>query len=257
NVVSMIRGDDLRSNLPWVCLLGIAIVTVCDLIGRTIIMPFEVPVSLILGIVGAVVCHAPHLRQRRHGCAHPHPFRDAPPRRGAGAHGSARRPAPGDGRRGAREPRHQHRPRRPGRGPRGHRCAPPHPQQLRGLPRRPRAPPLSPDARPTDRAGRRVRRRVARARTPDDGRPPRPRAWRRYRLMPALLIVLAAVFAAGLLAIDNPMPVGSRGFWLIAEMRVTSLVVMAVVAFCQAVATITFMTVTNNRIITPSIMGFE
>src|SRR5690606_12364625 len=41
NVVSMIRGDDLRSNLPWVCLLGIAIVTVCDLIGRTIIMPFE------------------------------------------------------------------------------------------------------------------------------------------------------------------------------------------------------------------------
>ena len=55
NVVSMIRGDDLRSNLPWVCLLGIAIVTVCDLIGRTIIMPFEVPVSLILGIVGAAV----------------------------------------------------------------------------------------------------------------------------------------------------------------------------------------------------------
>ena len=55
NVVSLIRGDDLRSNLPWVCLLGIAIVTICDLIGRTIIMPFEVPVSLILGIVGAVV----------------------------------------------------------------------------------------------------------------------------------------------------------------------------------------------------------
>src|SRR5699024_8864228 len=67
NVVSMIRGDDLRSNLPWVCLLGIAIVTVCDLIGRTIIMPFEVPVSLILGIVGAVVFIALLLRQRRHG----------------------------------------------------------------------------------------------------------------------------------------------------------------------------------------------
>src|SRR5699024_11345209 len=32
NIVSMVRGDDLRSNLPWVCLLGIAIVTVCDLI---------------------------------------------------------------------------------------------------------------------------------------------------------------------------------------------------------------------------------
>lgn len=65
NVVSMFRGDDLRSNLPWVCLLGIAIVTVCDLVGRTIIMPFEVPVSLILGVVGAVVFVGLLLRQRR------------------------------------------------------------------------------------------------------------------------------------------------------------------------------------------------
>lgn len=67
NIVSMIRGDDLRSNLPWVCLLGIAIVTVCDLVGRVIIMPFEVPVSLILGIVGAVVFVLLLLRQRRRG----------------------------------------------------------------------------------------------------------------------------------------------------------------------------------------------
>ena len=67
NIVSMIRGDDLRSNLPWVCLLGVAIVTVCDLIGRTIIMPFEVPVSLVLGIVGAAVFVLLVLRQRRRG----------------------------------------------------------------------------------------------------------------------------------------------------------------------------------------------
>lgn len=67
NVVSMIRGDDLRSNLPWVCLLGIAIVTVCDLVGRTIIAPFEVPVSLILGIVGAVVFITLIVRQGRRG----------------------------------------------------------------------------------------------------------------------------------------------------------------------------------------------
>jgi iron complex transport system permease protein len=67
NIVSMLRGDDLRSNLPWVCLLGIGIVTLCDLIGRTIIMPFEVPVSLILGVVGAAVFIFLLLRQRRHG----------------------------------------------------------------------------------------------------------------------------------------------------------------------------------------------
>ena len=55
NLVSMFRGDDLRSNLPWVCLVGIAVVTVCDILGRTIIAPFEIPVSVILGIVGAAV----------------------------------------------------------------------------------------------------------------------------------------------------------------------------------------------------------
>ena len=67
NVVSMFRGDDLRGNLPWVCLLGVGIVTICDLIGRTIIMPFEVPVSLILGVVGAAVFVALLLRQRKVG----------------------------------------------------------------------------------------------------------------------------------------------------------------------------------------------
>ena len=67
NIVSMIRGDDLRSNLPWVCLLGIAIVTICDLIGRVIIMPFELPVSVILGIVGAAVFVGLLLRQRKRG----------------------------------------------------------------------------------------------------------------------------------------------------------------------------------------------
>ncbi|WP_313810493.1 iron chelate uptake ABC transporter family permease subunit [Glutamicibacter sp.] len=67
NIVSMVRGDDLRSNLPWVCLLGIAITTVCDLIGRTIISPFEIPVSLILGVIGAVVFIILLLRQRARG----------------------------------------------------------------------------------------------------------------------------------------------------------------------------------------------
>ncbi|AGF71808.1 ABC transporter permease [Corynebacterium halotolerans] len=67
NIVSMFRGDDLRSNLPWVCLLGIGIVTACDLISRIIIAPFEIPVSVILGIIGAVVFISLIVRQRRRG----------------------------------------------------------------------------------------------------------------------------------------------------------------------------------------------
>lgn len=55
NLVSMWRGDNARTNLPWVCLGGVAIVVVCDIVGRVIRMPFEVPVSMILGVVGSVV----------------------------------------------------------------------------------------------------------------------------------------------------------------------------------------------------------
>ncbi|MGD6942543.1 ABC transporter permease [Cytobacillus gottheilii] len=65
NIISMIRGDDLRSNLPWVCLIGMGTITLCDIISRTIIMPFEVPVSLILGSVGSVVFISILLRQRK------------------------------------------------------------------------------------------------------------------------------------------------------------------------------------------------
>lgn len=55
NIVSMFRGDNLRSNLPWVMLVGIVVITLTDIIGRTIIMPFEIPVSMILGVLGATV----------------------------------------------------------------------------------------------------------------------------------------------------------------------------------------------------------
>lgn len=65
NLVSMVRGGDLRSNIPWVLLAGIWVVTICDLIGRTIIMPFEVPISLVLGVVGPAVFIAMLLRTRR------------------------------------------------------------------------------------------------------------------------------------------------------------------------------------------------
>ena len=63
----MSMGDNLRTNLPWVCLAGIALVTVTDLLARTIISPFEMPVSVILGILGSFVFIALVLRQARKG----------------------------------------------------------------------------------------------------------------------------------------------------------------------------------------------
>ena len=102
---------------------------------------------------------------------------------------------------------------------------------------------------------------AAARRTPERTRSSAPlptaRASRRYRIVLSALIVLAGGFAFGLLAWDNPLPIGSDGFWRVAELRATSVVVMVIVAFCQAIATVSFQTITNNRIITPSIMGFE
>lgn len=65
NLISMYKGDDLRSNLPWVCICGMGTITFCDIISRIIIKPFELPVSLILGILGSIVFVIILLKQRR------------------------------------------------------------------------------------------------------------------------------------------------------------------------------------------------
>ena len=83
------------------------------------------------------------------------------------------------------------------------------------------------------------------------------RAARRYWTVLAVLVLLAPAVCYGILAWDNPAPAGSPGFWRIAQLRATSVTVILVVAWCQGLATVAFQTITNNRIITPSIMGFE
>lgn len=82
-------------------------------------------------------------------------------------------------------------------------------------------------------------------------------AARKYWIILGALIVAGLLFAFGLLAYDNPMDFGTRKWWLIARRRADAVTAMAIVAVCQAVATVAFHTVTNNRILTPSIMGFE
>ena len=82
-------------------------------------------------------------------------------------------------------------------------------------------------------------------------------AARKYWIILGALIVAGFLFAFGLLAYDNPMDFGTRKWWLIARRRADAVTAMAIVAVCQAVATVAFHTVTNNRILTPSIMGFE
>lgn len=82
-------------------------------------------------------------------------------------------------------------------------------------------------------------------------------ARRKYWIILGISLGLAVAFSVGLLAYDNPIPFGDPRFWIIAKRRATSLIAMVVVALAQAFATVAFQTVTNNRIVTPSIMGFE
>lgn len=82
-------------------------------------------------------------------------------------------------------------------------------------------------------------------------------ARRRYVVIFGGLVLLAITGAFGVIAWDNKMPFGSEGFWIIAKGRSNLVLVMIVVAFAQAIATVSFQTAANNRIVTPSIMGFE
>lgn len=55
NIVSRLMGDKLRQSLPAVALMGAAMVLLCDIIGRVIRFPFEVPVATVFGVVGTVL----------------------------------------------------------------------------------------------------------------------------------------------------------------------------------------------------------
>lgn len=55
NLVSLIMGDNTRKTIPWVCLSGGGLVLLCDIVGRVIRYPFEIPVSTILGVIGAII----------------------------------------------------------------------------------------------------------------------------------------------------------------------------------------------------------
>ncbi|MFV0435730.1 MAG: iron chelate uptake ABC transporter family permease subunit [Leucobacter sp.] len=79
----------------------------------------------------------------------------------------------------------------------------------------------------------------------------------RYLVMVVSLVAAAVAVTLLLMSWGNQYEWLSERWWRISKMRVTSIVVIATVTFAQAMATVTFQTVTNNRIITPSIMGFE
>lgn len=71
-------------------------------------------------------------------------------------------------------------------------------------------------------------------------------------------IIIALLSALTLLACAAFMTLGAKGSWsFVLSFRGTKLAAMVLVAYSVAVSTVLFQTVTNNRILTPSIMGFD
>lgn len=55
NVVAMFKGDNIKGTLVDTALFGALFVLVCDLISRVVIAPYELPIELVVGILGSVV----------------------------------------------------------------------------------------------------------------------------------------------------------------------------------------------------------
>ncbi|NBF04304.1 iron chelate uptake ABC transporter family permease subunit [Pseudomonas sp. Fl5BN2] len=55
NLLALQCGENLRRTLPLIVLCGASLLLVCDIIGRLLIYPFEVPIGLTAGSVGGVL----------------------------------------------------------------------------------------------------------------------------------------------------------------------------------------------------------
>lgn len=81
--------------------------------------------------------------------------------------------------------------------------------------------------------------------------------YRRYWTLLIVLLVLGLCSTYGLLVYNNPIPIDSPSFLPVVRRRMVSVVAMIIAAVCQSLSTVAFQSVTNNRIITPSLLGFE
>lgn len=55
NIVSMFKGDKIRGSLLDTALFGAVFVLACDIIGRLVIYPYEIPINLTVGVLGSLI----------------------------------------------------------------------------------------------------------------------------------------------------------------------------------------------------------
>lgn len=67
NVVAMFKGDKIRGTIADTALFGAVFVLACDMIGRAVIAPYELPIELVVGIVGSMIFIVLLLYRLQHG----------------------------------------------------------------------------------------------------------------------------------------------------------------------------------------------
>ncbi len=55
NIVSIFKGDHLQKTLPHTAMLGAIFLLVCDILGRVLIYPYEITISLMVGVIGSFI----------------------------------------------------------------------------------------------------------------------------------------------------------------------------------------------------------
>lgn len=55
NIVSIYKGDNMKKSLFDIAVLGSLFLLICDLIGRIVIFPYEMSVSVIVSIIGSII----------------------------------------------------------------------------------------------------------------------------------------------------------------------------------------------------------
>ncbi len=55
NIVSLFNGDNIGKNIGITALFGANFLMICDIIGRVIIYPYEVSISLTAGVIGSII----------------------------------------------------------------------------------------------------------------------------------------------------------------------------------------------------------
>ncbi|CAJ1001249.1 iron complex transport system permease protein [Brevibacillus aydinogluensis] len=67
NIVSLYMGDHLKKSLAHTALLGAVFVLFCDILGRIIIYPYEISISLTVGVIGSGIFAYLLMRRQAHG----------------------------------------------------------------------------------------------------------------------------------------------------------------------------------------------